>query len=268
MKYKYSDDINKELYKAVKNFNEKRARDMKKVGRAIVPQKLYVKTIKERFAGKPVSSIKKEINLIKSYNALGKSSLKKVNGTPLSQYERGYFEARIPNALDFYNKEIDELTRIIGNKPEYFVRHHERLNTLKAQRNTLERVKKDLDSLDESTIKSVRAYIRTSQRSDITKEKDYRTFLAQMDRAMELLGYSKADVDKMYEKLNKLTPNEFMELYREEPIVERIYEIIGSPENQGEYELMVTEDTARRRVNSFLKQLDSLIEQTKKHDQI
>ena len=266
MKYKYSDDVNKELYKAIKNYNEKRGRDIKKRGRAIVPDKLYVKTIKERFAGKPVSEIKKEIKLISSYNKLGKSSLKKVNGTPLSQYERGYFEARIPDALNFYNAEIDELTRIIGKKPEYFIRHHERLNTLKAQRNTLERVSNTLDSLDESTIKSIRAYIGISQRSEITKERDYRTFLNQMDRAMNLLGYTKADIDAVYEKLYTLTPNEFMELYREEPIIEKLYEIIGSPDKKGEYDLMVTEVTARRRVNSFLNQLDSFIAQVKNHD--
>lgn len=266
MKYNYSDDINKELYKAVKNHNEKRSRDMKKIGRAIVPQKLYVKTIKERFAGKPVKEIRKEIKLIKSYNALGKNALKKVNGTSLSYYEKGYFESRIPDALKFYDSEIDELTRIIGKKPEYFVRHHERLNTLKAQRKTLERAMNDLTKLDESTIKSIRAYIGISQRSEITKERDYRTFLNQMDRAMGLLGYSKADIDKVYEKLYTLTPNEFMELYREEPIIEKLYEIIGSPEKQGEYELMVTEQTARRRVNSFLNHLDDLISQVKNHD--
>lgn len=265
MRYKYSDDINKELYKAVKNFNEKRNRDMRKRGRAIVPEKLYVKTIKERFAGKPASEIKKEINLIENYNKLGKSSLKKVNGTPLSQYERKYFESRIPDALSFYNNEIDELTRIIGKKPEYFVRHHERLNTLKAQRNTLERVNTTLDSLDEDTIKSIRAYIGISQRSELTKERDYHTFLNQMERAMKLLHYSKEDIDKMYEKLYTLTPNEFIELYREEAPIEKLYEIVGSPKSEGEYELMVADKTAKTRINKFLNKLDSLIAQVKNH---
>lgn len=266
MKYNYSDDINKSLYKAVKNFNEKRSRDMKKTGRAIVPQKLYVKTIKERFAGRPLKDIQKEIKLIESYNQLGKGSLKKVNGTPLSQYESGYFKARIPDALKFYNNEIDELTRIIGKKPEYFVRHHERLNTLKAQRKTLEEAMSALNQLDENTIKSIRVYIGTSQRSEITKEKDYRGFLNQMDRAMELLGYKKSEIDAMYDKLYTLTPNEFMELYREEPIIEKIYEIIGSPHNKGDYELMVADKTAKARVNKFLNELDDLIANVKNHE--
>lgn len=267
MKYNYSDDINKSLYKAVKNHNEKRSRDMKKTGRAIVPQKLYVKTIKERFAGRPLKEIQKEIKLIESYNKLGKNALKKVNGTPLSQYESGYFKARIPDAIKFYDAEIDELTRIIGKKPEYFIRHHERLNTLKAQRKTLGLAMDDLTSLDESTIKSIRAYIGTSQRSEITKERDYRTFLNQMDRAMHLLGYSKADIDNMYEKLYKLTPNEFMEFYREEPIIEKLYEIVGSPEARGDYRIMTkTDKVARTRIDTFLNNLDSSIEKIKNHE--
>ena len=265
MRYKYSDDINKRLYKAVKNYNEKRERDIKhRGGRAIVPEKKYVKQIKERFADKPRSSIMKEIKLIESYNALGKSSLKRATSkSPLSNWEMEYFKARIPSAKKFYDEEINELERILKDKPEYFIKHHDRLNTLKAQRKSLDKV---LSSLSESDIKSIRAYIKISQRSQITKENDYRLFLTQLDRAMELSGYSNADIKAMYDKLNTLTPNEFIELYRKEPIIEKIYELVGSPETQGEYELMTTENTAVARIDSFLNRLDSLIAEVKNHD--
>lgn len=264
MKYKYSDDVNKRLYKAVKNFNEVRSRDIKKQGRGMIPEHLYVRTIKERFAGKPKADLMKEIRLIESYNKLGKERRKRVSGySPISKWELNYFRARVPSAKEFYDKEIAELEKIIGDKPEYFLRHHERLNTLKAQRMKLEM---DLDLLDEQDIKSIRRYIANSQRSDIIKEQGYRTFLAQMDRIMEQCGYSKEDIDKIYEKLNTLTPNEFFEMYRREPLIDKLYETIGSPKSKGEYALMVTEGTAKKRIESFVRRLDTLISEAKNHE--
>ena len=264
MKYKYSDDVNKRLYKAVKNFNETRNRDIKKVGRGMIPEHLYVRTIKERFAGKPKADLMKEIRLIESYNKLGKERRKKVSKySPISKWELQYFRVRIPEAKEFYDKEIAELEKIIGDKPAYFLRHHERLNTLKAQRIKLEN---DLEMLDEQEIKSIRRYIANSQRSELIKEQGYRTFLAQMDRIMEQCGYSQADIDKIYEKLNTLTPNEFFEMYRQEPLIDKLYETIGSPKNQGEYMLMTSEVTAKKRIESFVRRLDTLIAEAKNHE--
>ena len=120
--------------------------------------------------------------------------------------------------------------------------------------------------LDEQEIKSIRRYIANSQRSEIIKEQGYRTFLAQMDRIMEQCGYSKAEIDAIYEKLNTLTPNEFFEMYAKEPLVDKLYETIGSPKNQGEYMLMTSEDTAKKRIDSFRRRLDTLIAEAKNHE--
>ena len=49
-KYKYSADMNREIRRIVKNFNEKRMRDIRKKGIAKAPDKRYVKQIKEQFA--------------------------------------------------------------------------------------------------------------------------------------------------------------------------------------------------------------------------
>lgn len=264
MAIRFDDELNRELYRVVKNFNEKRARDFKKRGRGMLPEKVYVKQIKKQFSDKPRSALIKEIRLLESYNKGRKESLKLASpNSPISKWELNYFKGNLNQTKKFYDQEINELERIIGEQPEYFIRHHERLNTLKAQRNTLNL---DLSSLSEQNVKSIRRYIEKSKRSEITKRESMNLFLTQLQRAMEQTGYTKKEIKALYEKFYTLTPNEFMEMYNEEDIIEQIYLTIDSPEGKGSYELMVASDMAKKRIESLIERSDALIAKAKDHD--
>lgn len=264
MAIRFDDELNRELYRVVKNFNEKRARDFKKRGRGMLPEKVYVKQIKKQFSDKPRSALIKEIRLLESYNKGRKESLKFASpNSPISKWELNYFKANINQTKKFYDEEINELERIIGDKPEWFIRHHDRLNTLKAQRNALNL---DLTSLSEQNVKSIRNYITKAKRSEITKRESMNLFLSQLQRAMEQSGYSKSDIKALYEKFYTLTPNEFMEMYREEDIIEDIYNSVDSPEGQGKYQLMASEREVKNRINRVISRADEMVAKAKDHD--
>lgn len=263
MAIRFDDELNREIRRVAQNFNKKRLRDIKKKNRAMVPEKVSVKKLKERFSDKSRSQLRKELNLLKSYTEGRQNSLKFASNEGLvSNWEYNYIKSNLGVTKRWYDNEIKELERIIGDKPEYYIRHHERLNTLKTQRETLNL---DIRTLDEQDIKAFRRYISKAQRSELTKKRGFRQFLKQLSRTMSQAGVSKNEIENILSKFDTLTVNEFMELYREEDFVEDFYTIVGSPEGKGRYQLMADSKDVKDKIKTLQENIDDMIKRAKDH---
>lgn len=261
-KYKYSPDMNREIRRVVRNFNEKRMRDIKKKGIAKAPDKRYVKQIKEQFSDKPISALKKELRLLESYNLGRKKSLEFYSPTSrLSKWEYKYIRENLAKTKQYYTQEIEEMENIIGKNRELFMyTTNDRLNTLKAQRNKLEQ---DLSTLSDEDIRGMRRYIEKAQMSSVMKSKGFRAFMSEVDTIMSFLGYSKQTRDEFFNKFSVLTPNEFFEMYNSNELIGRIYELyLGS--NDGDIRLNTDNESATEIVDMLLSDVDNIVAEAKK----
>lgn len=260
MSIKFDANLNNEIRRTVKNFNAKVHYNKTKTrGKGMLPRTISVQALKDKYSDKTRAELQRQLKLYQSFGdraALDKAG----DNSRLSKWELDYFKANLQKTKDFYDNEIEDLKRIIGDKPEYFLKQHQRLLTLQGQRKELD---KDINLLTEDKIKGFRAYYNYAERSEIIKEQGFRLYLAQLERTMQVLGYSNSDIDAIINKFNVLSENEFTEMVRQEDAIDDIYRLIYSPKGRGKYELLADEKDARKAVERILNEADYLINKYK-----
>ena len=258
MSFRFSKELNKEIDRTFKNFNAKvKYNKTKTRGRGMLPEKVSVKAFKEKYSDKPEAEVRRQLAI---YQSFGKRNALDKTDSRLSTWELNRFEANRSKTKSFYDTEIADLNRIIGDKPEYHLRIHNRLQTLIAQRAELD---KDFTTLSEDEIKGIRGYINYAERSELSKQRGFRLYLNQLERTMDNLGYNKKEINALFDKFNQLSENEFLEMVRNEDLIEAVYDLIDSPKKRGTYELMTDEKRARGIITEIQNQADFLVNKYK-----
>ena len=257
---RFNNEINSEIRRTVRNFNSKVQRNKTKTrGKGMLPRKISVKEIKEKYSDKSKTELMKQLKLYQSFGK--RDALDIADGSRLSKWEKNFFEANLAKTEEFYKNEIADLERIIDNKPQYHIGLNERLTNLQRQQ---EQLSKNLSSLSEDEIKAMRGVFNYAERSDLVKEKAFRHYLNQLERTMDNLGYSKQEINTLLNKFNVLSENEFTELIRNEDVLDSVYDLIDSPKSRGKFELMTDEERARAIVTDIENRVDELVIKYKK----
>ena len=245
-----------------KNFNAKRSYNRSKTrGKGMLPEKFSTKEFKARYSDKSKSEIRKQLRLYKSFGERDALNLAfPETNSRLSKWEANFFKANREKTLKFYDEEIADLEKIIGGKPYVYSRQNERLINLYRRR---EKLDKDLSTLSEDEIKSLRKVYAYAERSELVKEQGFRHYLNQLERTMKNLGYSKSEINDLLNKFNVLSENEFFELVNNEDLIDAVYDLIDSPKERGKFELMSDEQRARDIVEEIKERADSLISKYK-----
>ena len=246
------------ISKRVKNFNAKRRYHRSKTReRGMLPKRISVRELKAKYSDKSKAELEKQLKLYESFgnrDALDLAFPK--SGSRLSKWEANYFKANRDKTIKFFENEIADLKKIIGDKSELHQRQDQRLINLMRQR---EKLDKDLSSLSEDEIKSLRNVYNYAERSNLVKEQGFRHYLNQLDRTMSNLGYSKKEIDTLLNKFNVLSENEFFEMMQNEDLIDAVYDLVDSPKSRGKYELMTDEERARGIVTDIENRADELI---------
>lgn len=251
----FNEDLSKEGRRIFNNFRRKvKYNKTKTKGRGMLPEIRTFSEFRDRYYDKPRSEIKRQLALYESFGK--RDALNKTDVNRLSKWERNYFESNRDKTYKFYTDEINDLERIIGGHPEYHLRIHERLQNLYDKRKELD---KDLSSLSEDQIKGLRRTYSYAERSDLIKAQGFRTYLKQLERVMDALGYSKGDIDTLLNKFNVLTENEFTEMVRNEDLIEGVYTMVNSPKGRGIYELVTDDKLAEGIMEDIENRVDELI---------
>lgn len=252
----------KNLSNFSKNFNAKRSYNKSRTrGRGMLPDKLSFKEFKARYSDKSNAEIEKQIKLYQSFGKRDALDLAfPETNSRLSKWEANFFEANKNKTIKFYDKEIADLEKIIGDKPYVYSRQNERLLNLQRRR---EKLNQDLSTLSEDEIKSLRNVYTYAERSNLVKEQGFRHYLNQLERTMKNLGYSKIERNELLNKFNVLSENEFFEMVQNENLIDVVYDIIDSPKQRGNYQLMTDEERARNIVEEIKSRADSLISKYK-----
>lgn len=258
MTIRFDDNLNARIKRDVKNVNAKvRYNKFKTRGKGILPQTLSVKQLKLKYSDKPKEELIRQLKIYESFGRRDALDLAYPNtNSRMSKWERNYFESNRDKTMQFYDQEIADLKRIIGGRPEYHLRIHERLLNLQDRRKELDR---ELSSLNDDQIKGLRATYGYAERSELVKQQGFRTYLAQLERTMSALGKSKEEINTLLNKFNALSENEFTEMIRNEDLFDTVYYLISSPKGRGKYELMDDEAHAERLIDDIKNSVDEII---------
>lgn len=255
MAIRFDPNLNNEIRKTVRNFNAKVTYNKHKTrGKGMLPEKISIKDIKEKYSDKTRKELLKQLKLYQSFS--NRDALQRGKDSRLSKWEKEYFKSNLEKTKEFYDKEIEDLNRIVGDKPEYYLKQHHRLNDLKTKRDYLVN---NLNQLSEGDINKLRNAYNYAERSEIIKQKGFRLYLDQVDRLLTLRNVPKKDRDALLNKFNVLSENQFTEMVRKEDLIDRMYDLVHSPEGRGTYELTVDDAEADALIQDLWNNADDLI---------
>lgn len=256
---KYTENDLNRIRNTVRNFNAKQRYNKHKTkGKGMLPARLSVREIIAKYSDKPRSELNKQLKLYQSFGS--RESLDLAENSRLSKWETNFFQANREKTIKFFDDEIADLERIMGDDPYKHLRLNNRLINLKAMRKELD---KSLESLTEDQIKGFRGYYNYAERSEIVKRQGFHLYLDQLDRTMKQLGYPKSERESLISKFDTLSENEFTEMVRQEDIIDSVYDLIDSPKGRGKYQLMADEKRARNRIEKIKSIADELVNKYK-----
>lgn len=256
MSIKFDDELRNRVTRIAKNFNAKaRYNKTKTRGKGMLPQVISAKSLMDKYSDKSRAELEKQLKLYQSFGS--RKALERASDeSRISKWELNYFKTNRAKTEGFYKEEIADLQRIVGDKPEYFMKQHNRLQTLEDK---LEFLNRDFETLTEDEIKIMRNVFGYAERSEIVKKRGFQTYLNQVDRLLKLRRVPKFKREELLNKFNVLSENEFTEMVRNESLIDRMYELIHSPERRGDYELTVDEAEADQLIEQLWSTVDDII---------
>lgn len=253
MAIRYSKDFNAEIKRIVYNFNRKRNRAIKR-GMTYVPDKQYVSELKFRYSNK--SDLVRELKLLEKFNLMGQEAFEieqTLGGAKVSRYQIDYLKQNLEQTKEFYDRQIQEAKELFENEP-YSMARKDYLFNLQTKRQYLEY---DIDYLDESGLQTFRKYIKQAQSYNIKQMTGYRGFLSVIDSAMKTVGYDTQTRDAFFKQLMDLTPAQFVKMYRNSDLINRVYDLVTSPQH-GPSQMNTDEEDARNILDELLNNFEQI----------
>lgn len=247
-----------EIRRIVKNFNQKRARALNR-GISNVPEKQYVSRIKRNFNKR--SDVANYLKGLQRFNDMGDEAFnirETRAGGKISEYNYQMMKKNLKHARDFYKVQIEEAELLFDLDP-YSIARKDYLLNLEEKAKYLEQ---DIMDLSQSGLSTFNKYIEQSMTSGIRQVASYRGFLSGIDDVMGRLGYSKEQINALYEKMSDVTPAQFVKMYRQNDIIGRLYDLIPSPEH-GKEAINLSDDKARELIDVFLARFDTMVDEAK-----
>lgn len=256
MAIRYTKDLNKEIRRDVRNFNQNRNRALKR-GLKDVPPIARVSDLKARYTSR--KELEKELSRLREFKS--GDALKEVEtsgGATAIQWELDYLKKLTNETKKFYDREILSIRRYLAKFPrQRDIGKEERLNELLDKRAFLDLDLMHLNQLDYKTYKAtIYDYTQYHYRSS----RSYRGFLSEVENVMTMVGIEKETINSFMKKFTVLTPEEFVYLYNNSDMIARIYELADSP-TLGKLKLNTSSSDAKKKINTLLEEQDDLIKQ-------
>ena len=218
MAFKISASAEKNLNKAINNFNRKVKR-LEKVDREIdIPEKESITAIKQRVTNK--WELNREIDRLERFTKRNAEELiKNKSGLVLSRWEYENLQREQKRLNARLLREIERYGNItpkeFGKKQAatYAQMGDEKLSNLKARQKAIS--SKSLSKINREQLKSLEALInKTNANYRKDKEVFYNNYLdGTLLNLGYYVGYDKEKLDYIKEKLNELTPDQFIKAF-------------------------------------------------------
>ena len=246
-------ELNNEIRRIVKNFNQKRNRAIKR-GFSYVPDQVYVSDIKKNY--QTAKEIKKYLKELEKFNTLKDTALEVVEtlgGGRTSRYKMMVIKDNLEKTKDFFDRQIAEAKELFYEN-QFSIARRDYLYNLEEKRKDLEL---DINTLNQAQLNSFERYTEQYLNENKSKINAYKGFLSELEDIMKMAGVSDTQRRKLYDKMSDLTPAQFVKMYRKSDLINRIYDLVISP-SHGEKRLITDDEDARRLVDAFIETFDEL----------
>lgn len=261
MAIKYDKAYNAEIRRDVHNFNQKRNRAIKR-GFRNLPPPMKVSELKSRYDKR--TDLNRELKLLKKFNkedAL--ETIETSGGVKAIKWELEYLKGNLKAAKKFYDREIYRMSVL---DTDLTVMKRELLNNYKTKRSLLEL---ELINLDPTQYAAYKATINEFQDYKLQQQSSYRGWMNEVESIMKRLGYDESTINKFFEGFEKLTPSQFVTMYRQSNLISRIYELyIPSRKGKGDFKLSTSEEDARDLIETFMEEKDEMITRARQHEEM
>lgn len=227
MARKFSDELNRRLYKDVKSFNQKLARAEAR-GQKGLPKKRSIREMRAQFVS--ANDMKKELSrleqLLNNKDALKRR--KTPDGT-ISNWQYNYIVEKRPEVNQWLLREKSKADERLADYPTHLYATRADIERIQDEYNILN---KDLTKLTAQELKSVAAIVERFNRRDVKTRTGREYFMENLDYLLTAKGVDEKDRKKMYNKLDKLSNDEFLELYKRHDVISDIMLLLPSDVNQ------------------------------------
>lgn len=257
MAKKFDADFNAEIVRTVKSFNQKIKRAEAR-GEKGLPDLRSVRELKAQFTTK--QDMKKELaHLSRMLN--NKEALKRIRtkeGT-ISNWEYDYIVDNLRATKKWVNRELEKARYRVKDYPEHLYAIREDVVKLEAERDYLDRDIRTLSARELRTVGAIEARMKRANLKTITGRKH---FMNTLDTLLTARGMKLKDRQKIYDKLNMLSNEQYLELYKRHDIVGTI---MGRyvPKDQIDVYNIGEDEEVGELLNEFDENLDEYILEAK-----
>ena len=262
MARKFDADFNEEIYKTVRNFNQK-IRRAERRGEKGLPKLRYVSELKAQFTTK--TDMKRELNqlqkILNNKEALRRHQTK--DGT-ITNWEYDYIVSNLRSTEKWIDRELEKAKERYKNFPDH-------LYAIRADVKTLEHEKRvitsDLNKLTAAQLKVVGGTIERYKRRNIRITAGREYFMRNLDYLLTAKGTPVEKRKDIYKKLNALSNDQFNDLYNNHDVISEIMVMIPSfPDANNEKKMAEFEaanETTRDVLEAFEEGIDYYIDEVK-----
>ena len=248
MAIKYDADLNNEIRRIVKNFNQKRNRALKR-GFSYLPNKAFVSEIKTSFDNR--TDLKRYLKELEKFNKLkdyGLETVETLAGGRTSRYNLMYIKDNLKDTKAFFDRQIAEANELFASDP-YSIARREYLFNLEQKRRYLDI---NIMNLDQSGIKTFQKYTAQALNYNKSNITAYKGFLSGVEQIMKNAGIDQKRINQLYEKMANISPAQFIKMYRKSDVIAKLYDIIPSP-SHGKSMINTSDEEVEDLVEKFMK---------------
>lgn len=216
---KFDADFNTEIRRTIKNFNQKIKRAEKR-GQKGLPELRSVREFKQQFVTK--RDAKRELAQLKTLlNNKEALQRRRTREGTISNWEYDYIIKNLQETKRWVNRELEKARYRVKDYPDHLYAIREEVVKLEAERDYLAR---DIAKLSSRELKTVAAIENRMKRSSLKNLTGRKYFMDNLDNLLMIRGMTTAERKRLATKLNKLSNDEFLELYKSHDIVSTIME--------------------------------------------
>lgn len=259
MARKFDAEFNADIRRTIRSFNQK-IRRAEKRGEKGLPELRSIREFKQMYATK--KDAKRELASLKSMlnnkQALERHRTKE--GT-ISNWEYDYIIKNLQQTKQWVNRELNKAILRVKDYPEHLYAIREDVAKLEAERDYLQR---DINNLSARELKTVSAIEKRMQRSELKTITGRKHFMETLDMLLTARGMGSKDRKNIYQKLDSLSNEEFLELYKTHDIVSTIMGYYIPSDGEVQYfEDLSKDEEFEEIITDFNTNLDEYIDESK-----
>ncbi len=251
---RFDADFNYDINRTIKSFNQKVKRAEKR-GEKGLPALRSVKEFKAQFTTK--EDAKKELSYLKLMlnNKKALERKRTAEGT-ISNWEYDYIIRNLQETKRWVARELEKARIRVKDYPDHLYAMREDVLKLESEKAYLER---DIANLTARELQTVQAIERRMKRSDLRTITGRKHFMDSLDSLLTARGMKKKDRTSIYQKLNTLTNEEFLEFYKTNDVVGTIMGYYIPSDNERILEDLTKDNDIEEIINDFNQDLDEKI---------